>query len=179
MLRRLFASTVILALLLGWAGGALAGDAVYQLGSGDRVRVTVFGETDLSGEFEVGVDGTLAMPLVGEIRVMGLSLRETERTVESRLAQGYLKQPRVAIDVLNYRPFYILGEVKFPGKYPFETGMSVLTAVTLAGGFTYRADEKDIEMVRGGSKDGVTTKKVPLDTVVLPGDTIRVNERFF
>ncbi|MBF0334974.1 MAG: polysaccharide export protein [Alphaproteobacteria bacterium] len=178
MARHLFRSLLILLLLAGWSIGATAGEAVYQLGSGDRVRVTVFGEPDLSGEFEVGVDGTLAMPLVGEIRVMGQSLREAERTLEGRLAQGYLKQPRASIDVLNYRPFYILGEVKIPGKYPFETGMTVLTAVTLAGGFTYRADEKDIDVVRGGNKDG-PMKKVPLDTVVQPGDTIRVNERFF
>ncbi len=168
---------VLLAVLA--VGGVLA-DTAYRLGAGDKVRVTVFGEADLSGEFEVSADGTLALPLIGEVKVGGLSLRESERLIGVKLADGYLQNPKVAIDVLNYRPFYILGEVRVPGKYPFETGMTVLTAVTLAGGFTYRADEKDILVIRAGRPGGDTTlRPVPLDMPVQPGDTIRVTERFF
>ncbi|HEU4524760.1 MAG TPA: polysaccharide biosynthesis/export family protein, partial [Gemmatimonadales bacterium] len=98
----------------------------YVLGTGDRVRVTVFGEPDLSGEFEIDATGKVSLPLVGDIRIGGQQLRQAEQTVADRLAQGYLASPRVNIEVLNYRPFYIIGEVNQPGSYPYVNGMSVL-----------------------------------------------------
>ena len=148
----------------------------YQLGSGDRVRVTVFGEEELSGEFELDGDGAFSMPLIGTLRALGQSPRLLEDNIATLLLDGYLKNPRVSVEVLNYRPFYILGEVNSPGDYPYRAGMTILNAAALAGGFTYRADEDDIEVTRGGT--GEPSVMAP-ETIVQPGDVIRVKERLF
>lgn len=157
---------------------AFAQQPVYTLGSGDKVRVTVFGEQDLSGEFEISGDGQISLPLIGNLDAGGKSLRELRDSMEVALRDGYLKDPKVAIEVMNYRPFYILGEVNEPGSYPYVSGMSVLNAVALGGGFTYRADKEDILIIRGGDESRKPEKATP-ETVVLPGDIVRVEERFF
>lgn len=157
---------------------AYAQQPVYTLGSGDKVRVTVFGEQDLSGEFEISGDGQISLPLIGNLDAGGKSLRELKDSMETALRDGYLKDPKVAIEVMNYRPFYILGEVNEPGSYPYVSGMSVLNAVALGGGFTYRADKEDILIIRGGDESRKPEKATP-ETVVLPGDIVRVEERFF
>ena len=161
--------------------GAAAVDSVagYALGPGDRVRLTVFRHEDLSGEFDVDGEGFLAMPLVGEIRGAGLNARQLESQIEGRLKEGgYLVNPQVSVEVLNYRPFYIIGEVNNPGSYQYVNGMTVINAVALAGGFSYRADQDDIIVTRGGS-EGKKLNDVRLDTPVLPGDIVEVTERFF
>jgi protein involved in polysaccharide export with SLBB domain len=155
---------------------AVAIDEVYRLGVGDRLRVIVFGEEDLSGEFDVGAQGTLNLPLIGEVTATGQTISQLEDNVEAKLLEGYLKSPRVSIEVLNYRPFYILGEVNVPGSYPYVSGMTVLNAVALAGGFTYRADEDEVLLTREGEGNEVP---VPYQTLVLPGDILKVEERFF
>jgi polysaccharide biosynthesis/export protein VpsN len=160
---------------------AAAADTVagYALGPGDRVRLTVFRHEDLSGEFDVDGEGFLALPLVGEIRGAGLNARQLESQIEDRLKEGgYLVNPQVSLEVLNYRPFYIIGEVNSPGSYQYVNGMTVINAVALAGGFSYRADQDDIIVTRGGS-EGRRLEDVRLDTPVLPGDIIEVTERFF
>jgi len=158
--------------------GGQASVAGYQLGPGDQVRVTVFRHEDLSGEFEVDGEGFFAMPLVGEIMTAGLTARQLENEIELRLQSGgYLVEPQVSIEVLNYRPFYIIGEVNNPGSYQYVNGMTVINAVALAGGFSYRADQDDIVINRGGS-NGAQIEALP-DTAVLPGDIIEVPERFF
>lgn len=150
----------------------------YQLGSGDQIRVTVYGEEDLSGEFELDGNGTIAMPLIGAVVIGSQNLGDAESLIAAQLADGYLVNPRVSIEVLNYRPFYILGEVKDPGSYPYVSGMTVLNAVALASGFTYRASESKIEVTR--RVDGVEQKfRIDVTAQVLPGDIIRVPERFF
>ncbi len=149
----------------------------YKLGSGDQIRVNVFRHEDLSGEFELDGNGRFGMPLVGEIDGNGLSVRELEARIAERLEQGYLVDPQISVEVLNYRPFYILGEVQNPGSYPFVNGMTVLNAVALAGGFTYRASDSRISLQRGGGNREAI--KVTPDTLVLPGDVIEVPERFF
>ena len=127
------------------AAAAEASVAGYRLGPGDQVRLTVFRHEDLSGEFEVDGEGFLAMPLVGEILGAGLTARQLESEIETRLKDGgYLVNPQVSIEVLNYRPFYIIGEVNNPGSYQYVNGMNVINAVALAGGFSYRADQDDI-----------------------------------
>lgn len=156
--------------------GALAQDTDYRLGSGDRVKVIVFGEEDLSGEFELDGGGAFSMPLIGTVRALDQSPRQLEQTIASKLLDGYLRNPRVSIEVLNYRPFYIIGEVNNPGSYPYRVGMTILNAAALAGGFTFRADEDDIEVSRGG--EGEPRVMAP-ETIVQPGDVIRVNERLF
>jgi protein involved in polysaccharide export with SLBB domain len=165
----------IVAALLS-ASATEAGTAEYRLGPGDRVKVTVFGEDDLSGEFEVDGSGRVSMPLIGAAQSGGLTVRELEARLSDRLRE-YLVAPKLAIEVLNYRPFYILGEVESPGSYPYRAGMTVLNAVVMAGGYTYRADEEDITIQRGGSATDAAAATPEAE--VLPGDVIRVEERFF
>lgn len=147
----------------------------YLLGPGDKLRITVFGEDDLSGEFEVDGAGRMSFPLVGEVVAGGRTVRQFVTDLQSSL-NSYLRDPRVSAEVTNYRPFTILGEVQEPGSYPYKNGMSVLEAVGLAGGFTYRADEDEVEVKRNN-----TSADYPADetTKILPGDVIRVGERYF
>ena len=149
----------------------------YTMDSGDRLRVVVFRHEDLSGEFEVDGTGTFSMPLIGNVDAVGLTARQLEERIAERLRDGYLVDPQVSIEVLNYRPFFILGEVNQAGQYPYASGMTVLNAVALAGGFTFRAKEDGITVQRGGSNAPEVV--VTPDTPVLPGDIVRVPERFF
>jgi protein involved in polysaccharide export with SLBB domain len=148
----------------------------YQLGSGDKLRVIVFGEEDLSGEFEVDDTGAVSLPLVGEVGAGGRTLRNFEAAVREQLSDGYLKDPRVSVQVINYRPFYIIGEVEKGGEYPFVSGMHLLNAVAVAGGFTYRANTSKVFITRGSRElEFAVTPELRLE----PGDVIRVPERFF
>ena len=163
---------------LGPNGGPAASVAGYTLGPGDQIRLTVFRHEDLSGEFALDGEGFFALPLVGEILGGGMTARQLENEIEVRLKSGgYLVDPQVSIEVLNYRPFYIIGEVNNPGSYQYVNGMNVINAVALAGGFTYRADQDDIIISRGGA-DG-DELEADLTTEVLPGDIVEVTERFF
>lgn len=150
----------------------------YRLGSGDKVRVITFGEESLSGEFFVGSTGAVSLPLVGEVEAAGLTLPEFQSKLETALKNGYLREPRVSVEVLNYRPFYILGEVEKPGTYPYTSGLTVTNAVATAEGFTYRANQRRVFIKREGE---TTEREYPLtgDLPVAPGDTIRIAERFF
>ena len=162
------------------APGAPASDLVnnaYRLGSGDQIRLTVFRHEDLSGEFTLDGAGNFAMPLIGEIQAYGLNTRELEQRIADKLKDGYLVDPQVGVQVLNYRPFYILGEVRSPGSYPYVNGMTVLNAVALAGGFSYRALQDDFLLQRGGSN--TAGQEVGGTTALLPGDIVTVQERFF
>jgi len=152
----------------------------YQLSTGDRIRVIVLNQPELTGEYQIDATSMLSLPLVGRVPAGGLKPVELERHLADRLNNdGYLKDASVSIEVVAFRPFYILGEVKTPGSYPYVWGMSVLNAVALAGGFTYRAKESAFYLQRT-APDG---RKVKLDaaqeTAVLPGDVITVRERFF
>lgn len=150
----------------------------YRLGSGDKIRVITFGEESLTGEFSIGGSGMVSLPLIGEVKAAGLSVSEFQGQVEAKLKEGYLQEPRVSIEVLNYRPFYILGEVEKPGTYPYTNGLTVVNAVATAEGFTYRANTKRVFIKR---VDGGAEQEFPLtsQTLVAPGDTIRIGERFF
>jgi len=150
----------------------------YKLGSGDKLRVIVFGQDDLGGEYEVDGSGYVRLPLIGQIKAAGLTVFDFEAEVAEKLDAGYLKDAKVSVEVINYRPFYIIGEVNKPGEYPYVSGMSVLNAVALAGGYTYRADDTEVFVRRVGA---TTEEKLPADqtTKVNPGDIIRISERFF
>ena len=150
----------------------------YRLGSGDKLRISVFGEDALSGEFVVNDAGQVSFPLIGTINAAGLTLPQLQRAIEAKLADGYVKQPRVAAEVLNYRPFFILGEVNKPGEYPYSVGMTVVNAVARAEGFTYRADKRNVYIKRSGS-DKEEEFRLTTTLKVQPGDTIRIKERFF
>jgi polysaccharide export outer membrane protein len=154
------------------------GVAGYRLGPGDQIRLTVVRHGDLSGRFEIDGEGFLPMPLVGEVRSAGLTARELENAIEDQLRSGgYLVNPQVSIEVLNYRPFYIIGEINNPGSYQYVNGMTVTNAIALAGGFTERADQGDVTITRGGSS-GTHLEATP-STEVLPGDIVQVAERSF
>jgi protein involved in polysaccharide export with SLBB domain len=151
-------------------------EPAYKLGPGDKLHVTVFNETDLSGDFEVSDQGMVALPLIGQVKVAGKTLSETDELIAQKYGANYLVNPRVSVEVLNYRPFFILGEVKNPGGYPYVAGMTVLNAVALAGGYTPRAVRGEVELQHAHSSTSLTVHE---DYTVLPGDVIRVNERFF
>jgi polysaccharide export outer membrane protein len=176
---RLASLTAIVVLFLtSFSTAAVAQQAIYTLGAGDKIRVTVFGEEDLSGEFEVNGQGGVSLPLIGNVNGLGFSISRLERKIEEMLLEGFLKQPRVSIEVLNYRPFYIMGEVKEPGSYPYVNGMTGLNAVALGGGFTYRAVKKKFTIIRATDKTR-TSKKIPPEGIILPGDVVTIEERFF
>jgi polysaccharide export outer membrane protein len=150
----------------------------YILGPTDRVRVKVYGEPDVAGEYEVDAGGYVSIPLAGSIKAAGLTTRQLERSITSALSRGIVRDPRVNVEIALYRPFYILGEVKKSGEYPYRVGMTVLDAIASAGGFTYRANENKVYLRRSGS----TVEEIyPLDAPVLvfPGDNIRIPERYF
>jgi protein involved in polysaccharide export with SLBB domain len=163
---------------LGAGAAAPITDEHYRLGTGDKLRINVYGEADLSGEFVVDSSGQVQLPLVGQVKATGLTLHEFIVEVTTALKDGYLKDPKVSVEVLNYRPFYIMGEVNKPGEYPYENGLTVLGAVALAGGFTYRADDSEVYVRHVGS---TKERSMPADATskVSPGDIIRVSERFF
>jgi polysaccharide export outer membrane protein len=150
----------------------------YVLGAGDKVRVTVYGEDSLSGEFVVAGNGKISFPLIGEVQAAGLTVKDFLTQVTTLLSDGYIRDPKVNAEVLNYRPFYILGEVNKPGEYPYTNGLTVLNAIATAGGFTYRANTKSVFIRRANesSEHAYLLSTVPS---VAPGDTIRIAERFF
>jgi len=150
----------------------------YLLGPADKVRVTVYGEPSLSGEFFVTGSGLMSLPLIGEIKAGGMTVGQFQQAVQAALSDGYLKDPRVSAEVLTFRPFYILGEVEKPGTYPYTSGLTVLNAVATAGGFTYRADKKNVWIKHNGETSENKSELTP-SIVVAPGDTIRIGERFF
>ena len=123
--------------------------------------------------------GTVTLPLIGDVDVQGLSVKQAERRLVERLADGYIKYPNVTIEVLKFRPFYVIGEVRAPGSYPYELEISVLQAIAIAGGYTYRADQDDIEILRASEAEFKVIEGVDEDTVIIPGDIISIKERFF
>jgi polysaccharide export outer membrane protein len=150
----------------------------YRLGPGDKIRLIVFGEEALSGQFVVSGNGKVSLPLIGEVNAANLTVPQFQDEVDAALRQGYLKEPRVSAEVLTYRPFYILGEVRNPGEYPYSSGLTVLNAVATAGGFTYRAQTKRV-FIRRHSETEEKSYELKSETSVAPGDTIRIGERFF
>ena len=161
------------------AGGGLATTPVeLRLAPGDKLRVTVFGEDRLTGEYAIDNGGTLSLPLTGTIQGAGLTKSELEQAITTQLKTQYLRNPKVTVDVVSYRPFYVLGEVQKPGEYQFRSGLNVLSAIAIAGGATYRAAPSKVLIQRSGTTE---EKEYPQSSTVLvmPGDVVRVPERFF
>ena len=155
-----------------------AGTDNYRLGTGDKVRVIVYGEDDLGGAFDVDGSGTISLPLIGSVKAAGLSAHQLESEIAGALADGYLKDPRVNVEVTTYRPFYVIGQVNKPGEYPYVNDMNVLNAVALAGGYTNQAVEGSVCVRRNG---GMKEECLEADetTKIYPGDVIRVPESAF
>jgi len=150
----------------------------YTLDSGDKLRVVVFGQDGLTNGYSVDAGGSITMPLIGAVAARGLTTAELSAAIGARLRQGFIREPHVAVEIESYRPFFILGEVTFPGQYPFVANMTVETAVAIAGGFTPRAYHTDV--VLSHTVGGQTVRAtVPVITPVRPGDTITIKERWF
>ncbi len=153
--------------------------SAYHLGPGDQVRVITLGEDRLTGEFRVNDSGAVALPLLGTVPAAGLTTAALEKEITARLVQAELiREPSVAVEVIAYRPIFVLGEVNKPGQYPYQPGMTVVSAVAVAGGFTYRAIDDRASIVR--SVDGKAAEgRAERQTYVQPGDVITIYERRF
>jgi polysaccharide biosynthesis/export protein len=156
----------------------MSATAPYRLASGDRLRIIVFGQDSLTNAYSVDGAGRFSMPLIGMVEAYGLTTAELERRIEQRLRGGYLREPRVAVEVEAYRPFFILGEVTNAGQYPYINGMTVQNALAVSGGFGPRAQRNWVDLTRIINGQPVTGG-VPITQPILPGDTITVRERFF
>jgi len=150
----------------------------YRLDSGDRVRVIVFGQDNLSRVYSVDSSGSVSLPLIGPVRARGLTPFQLSTDIAAELRRKYIKDPKVSVEVEAYRPFFILGEVRRPGQYPYVNAMTVEAAVAIGEGYTERAKKRMVRLTRkfGGV---MSTVMVPTDYPVQPGDTIYVLERFF
>jgi polysaccharide export outer membrane protein len=155
-----------------------APEGPYRLSSGDRLRIIVFGQDNLANIYTVDGEGYVSMPLIGPLRVAGGSTQDAARTIETKLRNGFVREPKVTVEIDAHRPFFILGEVLNPGQFPYVNGMSVQTAVAIAGGFTPRANQTYAEITRP-IRDGLITANVPIAYPMKPGDTIVVKERWF
>ena len=186
---RRYARIALAALLLGASAssGTMAAapsvppaeEEVYRLATGDRLRITVYNEPALTGEYAISSTGNVAFPLIGDVPVGRRTIEEVQLDLRTRLGNGYVNDPRVNVEVLEYRPFYVLGEVAKPGEYPYSVGLKVIQAVAKAGGYTYRASTSKVFLRRTGD---AAERRVDLrrqNVSVLPGDTIRVGERYF
>ena len=156
-----------------------ADTAAYRLGPGDQIRIITVGGQELTGEFRIGADGNIAVPMIGNVAASGLTPVQLGGNVSSRLRQtGLIRNPSVSVEVVAYRPIFVLGEVNRPGQFPFEPGSTVVTAVAVAGGFTYRAVKNDFSVVRtvnGRAIEGRAQRQ----TFLQPGDVLTVYERRF
>ncbi|OYT97745.1 MAG: capsular biosynthesis protein [Pseudomonas sp. PGPPP3] len=175
---RIFLS-LIFAMLLGASGAYADGNSTYKLASGDVISINVFGETDLSfEELRLTDAGTFSYPFIGEVQGKGKTAAEIEQLLIEKLKGDYLVDPRVSVSVLKYREFFISGEVKTPGGYAFQPGLTLRRAVALAGGLTERASEQRITIIRDQDPKR-KPEHATLDTQVLPGDTITIEQGFF
>ena len=150
----------------------------YHLGPGDKLRVIVYGEDDLGGEFQVDATGQIRLPLIGQVRAGGLTGHDVEANITTALAAGYVNHPRVSLEVTTYRPFYVVGQVQKPGEYPFANGMSAASAVALAGGYTPHAQE-NIVYVRHQGERGEVRVAATEGAMIRPGDVVRVDTSTF
>lgn len=156
----------------------VVGSYEYRIGPGDKLKITTYGEARLSGDFAVGNAGTLAFPLLGDVPASGRTLIELRNELQARLGAQYLRDPQVTIEMTNYRPVYILGEVARPGEFPYSERLSLFAMVAKAGGFTYRASQSYV-YIRGENETEEHAVRLSSATAVLPGDTIRIPERKF
>jgi protein involved in polysaccharide export with SLBB domain len=178
----------VLLLICGCAGNSLSEDeqkslaaaaiAPAKLRPGDKIRITVFGEDKLSGDYQIDQSGQISLPLAGTITALGLTQAELEQALAKKFRSQYLKDPKVTVTVATLEPFYLMGEVQKPGQYPYQSGLNVLTALAIGGGPTYRASRSAVQIQRRGE---TSMREYPISTSVpvLPGDVIKVPERYF
>ncbi len=153
-------------------------DGPYLLDTGDRLRIFVYGQPNLSRSYTVDHDGTITVPLIGSVAARGNTIKDLAGSIRSRLGTEYVRDPQVTVDVIQNRPFFILGEVKTAGQYPYVSGMTIETAIAIAGGHSERASMRSYRITRRNN-GFVEQIEAPGDYVLLPGDTVFVHERFF
>lgn len=174
----LLAGNAFAAEVSGQAAQSPADSRTYRLGSGDVINITVFDEEDLSRlNYRLPDTGLITFPF-GEVHALGLSISELETSVIEGLRKGYLKNPRVSVSMVEYRPFFVIGQVNHPGGYPYQIGMTVRKAIALAGGFAPRGSESKVFIVREADTQNMQAK-IDLDGDVFAGDTVTVEEGFF
>jgi protein involved in polysaccharide export with SLBB domain len=149
-----------------------------RLSAGDKIKVIVFGEDKLSGEYQLDTAGAVSLPLAGTVEAAGLTKPELEQALTAKLKSEYLRNPKVTVDVISFRPFYVLGEVSRPGEYPYRSGLNVLSAIAIAGGATYRANNSIVWIQRAGTNEFAEYPQSP-NIPVMPGDVLRLRERYF
>ena len=160
------------------AGGGSPGDS-NKLGPNDRLRITVFGQPTLTGEYTLDGNGVLAFPLIGNVPANGVTTSQLQQAIAAKLTPDYLVNPNVSAEVITRRPFYVIGEVQKPGNYSYVTSLTAINAVAMAGGFTRRAKKNDF-YIRRTAADGQTVRvEAHSGTVLQPGDTLEVRERLF
>jgi len=188
---RVFVSGAALAVALlfsGCAGGALseaeqktlaaAATTAPKLQPGDKIRVNVFGEDKLSGDYEIDQSGQISLPLAGTVEALGLTQAELEQALAKKFRSEYLKNPKVTVTIATLQPFYMMGEVEKPGEYAYRNNLNVLTALAVAGGPTYRASRTTVQIQRRG-ETSMREYPISVSVPVLPGDVIKVPERYF
>jgi polysaccharide export outer membrane protein len=151
----------------------------YLLGAGDKLRIVVYGQEGLTNTYAVDAGGAITLPLIGAVKARGQTPAELAAVITARLKQGYLREPYVAVEIESYRPFFILGEVTAPGQYPYVPNMTVESAVAIAGGFTPRAQRGEVTLTRSDREGRSARVNAPLGTLLQPGDTVQVGERWF
>jgi protein involved in polysaccharide export with SLBB domain len=157
---------------------AAAAAAPPKLQPGDKIRITVFGEDKLSGDYQIDQSGQISLPLAGTLEAQGLTQTQLEQALAKKFRSEYLKNPKVTVTVTTLRPFYMMGEVEKPGEYPYKSGLNVLTALAIAGGPTYRASRSTVQIQRQGDTS-MRDYPISVSVPILPGDVIRVPERYF
>ncbi len=165
----------------GFAGGPQAvadADGPYLLDTGDRLRVFIYGQPNLSRSYTVDHDGKITVPLIGSVHSRGITTTDLEHAIRNKLGAEFVRDPQVTVDVQQNRPFFILGEVRTAGQYPYVSGMTIQTAIAIAGGFSERASDRSFRITRR-INGFVEQIDAPADYVLRPGDTVQVFERFF
>lgn len=152
----------------------VVGGLEYRLGIGDKVKVVVLGQSDLGGELEVDAGGKIVVALIGEIAAADRSVGQVQDEIRAKFSQGILRDPKVTVQVVGYRPVTVLGQVRAPGRYPFSFGMDVRGAVAMAGGYERRGSTDSAVIFRSGQKLDASA-----ETPLLPGDTVEIPRRFF
>jgi polysaccharide biosynthesis/export protein len=157
---------------------AAAATATPRLQSGEKIRVTVYGEDKLSGDYDIDPNGLVSLPLAGTVKAAGLTQTELEAELSRKFRTEYLRNPKVTVSLTTRRPFYILGEVEKPGEYPYRSGLNVISATALAGGPTYRASKSTV-LIQHVGESGMREYPLSSNVPILPGDLVRVPERYF
>ncbi len=155
-----------------------AAAASPRLQAGEKIRVTVYGEASLSGDYQIDPSGFVSLPLAGTVKAVGLTQAELERALAKKFRSEYLRNPKVTVSIVEFRPFYIVGEIQKPGAYPYTSGLNILSAIAVAGGTTYRASTSTVEIQHAGESEMREYSLAAL-VPVLPGDIIRIPQRYF